>query len=208
MIRMPRPACRFLALVPALLAEDCVSAATTVIPNPAIHHSVAANLVPQADTERASFYDIPNLAFVNEATLLTLDGQNVCFAVTLRVEGQQPQLAALTGWRVYLRGDPDIEIMQPVFGPPTAPSVHTFQGSIPHQEYMGSLANCGRWGCSSSPRYMTVRQPANIPVITESGSVCFAHGGSVNAGTRQITLHLDAHGDMTRRLAFRWQFAE
>jgi hypothetical protein len=198
---------RWLSALLATCAVACVNPATTVIPNPIVHHGLVANMVPQADTERAGYFGLPAGAFTNEASIVALDPQNICFAVTLRVEGQSPQLAQLSGWRVYLRGDPSVENMQPVFGPPTAPSVLSLPGSIPHQEFMGYSPYCGRWGCNSSPRYLTVREPANIHVVAQSGSVCFAHGGAINAGTREITLHLDAHGDVMRRLAFRWQLA-
>ncbi|MEI8258772.1 MAG: hypothetical protein WCJ30_24140, partial [Deltaproteobacteria bacterium] len=119
------------------------------------------------------------------------------------------QLALPQGWRVFLRASGGLEDMQPVFGPPAPVYSQSYPGSIPHQQFMGMYTDCMRMGygmnCTQRPRYVTVREPAMIPVATGSSSVCFAHGGRITAETAEITLHLDAPDDVTRRLAFRWR---
>jgi len=190
--------------------SSCVVAATTIIPNPVTHAGViAANRIVSADSERAGYFAVPPMAFANEATLVMLDAQRACFAVTLRVERASQQLAVPQGWRVFLRASGGFENMQPIFGPPAQMYTQNFAGSVPRQQFMGYYSDCMRIGygmnCTQRPRYVTVREPATIPVSTASSSVCFEHGGRINADTGDVTLHLDAPDDVTRRLAFRWQ---
>ncbi len=198
------------AFVLAFASSSCVVAATTVIPNPITHAGVvASNSIVSVDNERAGYYGVAAPVFANDASLLVLDAQRVCFAITLRVERSNQQLALPQGWRVFLRASGGLEDMQPVFGPPSPVSSQSFPGSIPRQQFMGMYTDCMRIGygmnCTQRPRYVTVRDPAMIPVSAGSSSVCFAHGGRITADTAEITLHLDAPDDVTRRLAFRWR---
>jgi hypothetical protein len=190
--------------------SSCVVAASTTIPNPVTHAGmIATNRIVWFDHERAGYFTLPTAAFANEASLLVLDSQRACFSVTLRVESGQRQLATPQGWRVFLRGSGGFENMQPIFGPPASQYQQTFPGSIPRQQFMGYYTDCMRMGygmnCTQRPRYAVVREPAMITTATGASSVCFAHGGQINGDTSEITLHLDAPDDVTRRLAFRWQ---
>ena len=47
--------------------------------------------------------------------------------------------------------------------------------------------------------WVAVRDPAMITVVTGGGSVCFAHGGSVNPRTEQLTLHMDDPNNVGNR---------
>lgn len=199
-----------LAVGMAFYSGGCVVAATIAIPNPVTHGGVVAtNRIVSVDQERAEYYGVATTAFVNDATLLVLDARRVCFAVNLRVERSSLPLAVPQGWRVFLRASGGLEDMQPVFGPPAPVYTQSYPGSIPRRQFMGMYTDCMRMGygmnCTQRPRYVTVRDPAMIPVAAGSSSVCFAHGGRINGNTAEITLHLDAPDDVTRRLAFRWQ---
>lgn len=193
-----------------LTASGCVTAVTAQIPHPLIRGSVAPNRLQQADYDRASYYGLPSNTFTSEATLLSLDAQRACFGVTLRIDGDHANLATLGQWRVYLRGDPNIELMEPVFGPPGPPTVTPMHGSIPRQQFAGYYTSCTRYTygtrCTQEPRYITVRYPAVVNVVSGAGTVCFAHGGAINPRTEQITLHLDDPDNSLHRLAFRWRF--
>jgi hypothetical protein len=198
-----------LALV-LLASSGCVSAVTVQIPHPLTRGGVVANRIPQSDYDRASYFGLPPNTFTSEASLVTLDAQRACFALTLRVDGDQANLANPGEWRVYLRGDPNVENMEPVFGPPGPQTVTPMQGSIPRQQIAGYYTTCTRYSygvqCTQSPRYVTVRYPALINVVQGGGSVCFAHGGTINRGTEQITLHIDDPNNALHRMAFRWRF--
>jgi hypothetical protein len=196
-------------LAPLLALSSCVTVSTTVIPHPATHGgTIGANRVPFVDRERAEYFAIPPLALASEASLLTLDPQRACFAVTVRAEQANQHLASAEGWRVFLRASGGYQNMQPIFGPP-APTYHqTFAGSVPRQQFAGYYMDCMRVGyamnCTQRPRYVTVREPVPVTIVTGSSSVCFAHGGRIDANTTEVTLHLDAPDDVTRRMAFRW----
>jgi hypothetical protein len=194
----------------AALTGGCVVAATTVIPHPVTHAGVVAtNRIVSLDRDRAGYFGLAEGVFAQEASLLLLDAQRACFAVTLRVERTTEALALPQGWRVFLRGSGGLEDMQPVFGPPAPVMVQNFPGTIPRQHFLGYYTDCVRMGygtsCTQRPRYVTVREPAMIAVAAGTSSVCFAHGGRITANTDEITLHLDAPDDVTRRLAFRWR---
>ncbi|MEI8258332.1 MAG: hypothetical protein WCJ30_21865, partial [Deltaproteobacteria bacterium] len=90
------------ALLLAMSSSGCVYAATTVIPNPITHAGVvSANRIASVDSERAGYYAVTPTAFANEASLLVLDAQRACFAVTLRVERANQQLTLPQRWRVF-----------------------------------------------------------------------------------------------------------
>jgi hypothetical protein len=198
-----------LLLALSLANASCVSVATTVILHPITHGgTIAANRVPFVDQERAGYFAIPARALSSEASLLTLDPQRACFAITLRAEQANQHLASPEGWRVFLRASGGYQNTQPIFGPP-APTYHqTFAGSVPRQQFAGYYMDCMRVGyamnCQQRPRYVTVREPVPVTIVTGSSSICFAHGGRIDANTSDVTLHLDAPEDVTRRMAFRW----
>jgi hypothetical protein len=194
----------------ALGASGCVNAVTVQIGHPLTRGGVPQNRIVQADEDRASYLGLPPNTFRNEASLVALDAQRACFALSLRIDGDHANLANPADWRVYLRGDPNIENTEPVFGPPAAQQVTPMAGSIPRQQLAGYTTNCTRIGsgvrCSQNPRYVTVRYPATINVVSGGGTVCFVHGGSVNRATEQLTLHMDDPNNALHRLAFRWRF--
>lgn len=200
------------AMVAAAVATTggCVSAVTITIPNP-LTRGLVANRIPNADESTASYFGLPYGTFTSEASLVSLDPQRACFNVVLRVEGSHAQNATPANWRTFLRGDPNVENMEPIFGPPAPQQAMQMQGSIPRQRFAGYYTTCTRYSygtrCSQQPRYITVREPAIITVITGGGSVCFAHGGQITPRTEQVTLHLDDQQNVSRRLAFRWRFS-
>lgn len=198
------------SLVAAALATGgCVHAVTVQIPNP-LTRGLVPNRIPNEDQSTANYFGLPYNTFTSEASLVSLDAQRACFNVVLRVDGEHAPLATPANWRTFMRGDPNIENMEPIFGPPAQQQMQQMQGSIPRQRFAGYYTSCTRYSygtqCTQQPRYITVREPAIITVITGGGSVCFAHGGTVNPRTEQITLHLDDQQNVSRRLAFRWRF--
>jgi len=188
----------------------CVRAVSIDIPHPLTRGGVVPNRIPHVDVDTAAYFGLPYGTFNREASLVSLDAQQACFAVTLRSDGDHGDLATLSAWRVFVRGDPNIELMSPVFGPAAAQNVLPMQGSVPQQRYAGTYTTCTRYSygvqCTNHPRYITVRVPAIVNVVTGGGAVCFPHGGTMNRATQQITLHLDDPGNVSRRLAFRWRF--
>lgn len=191
-------------------ATGCVRAISIDIPHPLTRGGVAPNRIPNPDEADSETYGLPYGTFQDEASLVSLDAQQACFAVSLRTDGDHPDRATLSYWRVFLRGDPNIENMSPNFGPAMAQSVQPMQGSVARQQYAGTYTTCTRYSygtrCEQHPRYITVRVPAIVNVITGGGTVCFAHGGTINRATQQITLHLDDPNNVGRRIAFRWRF--
>jgi len=189
--------------------NGCVNAVTVQIPHP-VKYGLQPNRIPQSDIERSNYLGLPSNTFTSEASLISVDANQVCFGVTIRIDGDRAQLADLSQWRVFMRGDPRIEIMSPVFGPPAQQTAVQMQGSVPRQQLVGYTTQCHRYGnsvqCSQQPQYVTVRVPAIVNVLTGGGSVCFAHGGIVNLATEQLTLHLDNPNVVTHRMAFRWRF--
>ena len=188
----------------------CVTAATTAIPHPLTHAgAVSANRIATFDQERAGFFGIPATALASDATLMVFDRERVCFGVTVRAEQANEALALPRNWRVFLRASGGFESMEPVFGPPSPPYQQSYQGTVPRQVFAGYYTDCMRVGyamnCQQRPRYVTLREPAMVNVTTGSESVCFAHRGRLDANVTEMTLHLDATDDVTRRMAFRWR---
>lgn len=197
-----------LGLLGLWLLSGCLTAVSIQMPHPLTRGVIVDHVIPSSDTQRAATYGLPPETFTSEARMNVLDAERVCFALTLRINGDQGNLAVPGEWRVYLRGDNGLENNQPVFGPPLAPTMTAMNGSVARQQLAGYYNNCTRVGgslqCSQQPRYVTVRVPAVVNVLTGTGAVCFAHGGSVSRNTRQITLHLDDPDNALHRLAFRW----
>ena len=201
------------ALTGALLGSaGCVRVTSIDIPHPLTHGGVVPNRVSNPNMESSNYYGLPPATFQDDASLVSVDAQQACFAVTLRSDGDHANLATLSGWRVFMRGDPSIENMSPVFGPAAPEAVQPMQGSVPRRQYAGTYTSCVRYSygtqCSQQPRYITVRVPAIVNVVSGGGAVCFAHGGTVNRGTQQLTLHLDDPNNVSRRMAFRWHFTQ
>jgi hypothetical protein len=200
---------RTLVALALATAGGCVHAVTVQIPNP-LTRGLVANRVPNPDESTARYFGLPDNVFTSEASLVSLDPQRACFNVVLRVDGEHANLATPQAWRTFMRGAPNIENMEPIFGQPAQQQLAQMQGSIPRQRFAGYYTTCTRYSygtqCSQQPRYITVREPAVITVVTGGGAVCFAHGGTVNPRTEQITLHMDDPNTVARRLAFRWRF--
>jgi hypothetical protein len=200
---------RYALLALFLANAACVSVATTVVPHPITHRGlVAQNRVPFVDQERAEYFGIAPAALASEASLLALDRERACFSVTLRIEQANQHLANTDAWRVYLRASGGYQNMDPIFGPPAPNYQQTFAGSVPRQQFAGYYTDCMRVGygmnCMQRARYVTVREPVAVTIVTGNTSVCFAHHGRIDANTTDVTLHLDAPEDVTRRMAFRW----
>jgi hypothetical protein len=193
-----------------LVGGGCPREISVEIPHPLTHGGIAPNRLPNPDPAMADRYGLPLGTFQDDASLAVLDAQRVCFNVALRTVGDQAELATLHNWRVFLRGDPNIENMSPVFGQPAELSDTIMQGSVLQQQYAGTYTSCTRYSygvsCNQYPRYITVRVPAQVHVIQGGGAVCFAHGGTINRATREITLHMDHPRSVATRVAFRWRF--
>lgn len=188
----------------------CVRAISVDIPHPLTRGGVQPNRIPNPDESDSRYFGLPIGTFQDEASLVSLDAQQACFTVTVRTDGDHANLGTLGNWRVFLRGDPNIELMNPTFGPPAQQTVVAMQGSVPQRQYAGTYTTCTRYTygtrCEQHPRYITVRVPAIVNVVTGGGAVCFAHGGTINRATQQVTLHMDDPGNVGRRVAFRWRF--
>lgn len=207
-MKTPSTARALLLAAATLTGAGCVTAVTVQIPHP-LTRGLVQNNVPVADDERAAYFTLPPGTFLRTASLVQIDAQRVCFAVTLAADGNRTQLADMGGWRTFLRSD-GFESMEPVFGPPAAQSVIPMRGTIPRQQFAGYYTSCTRYSygtrCTQQPRYITVRDPAVINVVRGGGTVCFQHNGRINATTEQVTLHMDDPVTVTNRMAFRWRF--
>lgn len=194
---------------------------TRAVP-PLVHRS------PQLESERG----LPPDTLVQEARFAGLQGQSMCFDLTLR--GLSPLYADLRNWKIYLRSGTERRTHE--HPPPQidaqATSSETFDGLIPIQVRTGSetvcaekdkYEQCVRW--SEQPIISTQMTPGTVEVTQGGGTVCFP-APNFGPNVRKVALRLNASSgqssgpwgipvaapragpslDGPARLTFQWDF--
>jgi hypothetical protein len=213
-----------LVSVIALGAGGCVHAATMEVPNPVVSKQVPSNSIQFPNGYAESAHGLPTGTLTDEAALLSVDDNQICFKLTLRSDGARADLAKPAGWRVFLRGKPEFEDMAPQITEDGDVEESTMQGfedlsSATQQQICDDQGHCYNRSITTSTRV-----PADIKVVKGSSKVCFVNKGHLTATTEEITLHLDdnspqlaqaggnrggmfgAWGGGGQRVAFRWKF--
>lgn len=154
-------------------------------------------------------YGLPPGTLTSEGSMISMDAREVCFQVVLRTVGQRADLANPQSWRVFLRGLPEFEDMNPVFKAVTPPQAAEMQGMVT-QHATEQQRICDNYGnCVNRSIQRSYTTPAMVTVIAGGGTVCFAGQGRINPGTRELALYLDDPHTVwpaQRRVAFGWRF--
>jgi hypothetical protein len=200
----------FLGLGTANLA--CVHAPTAQMANPLAAGQVSENEIHYRDNMNEQQLGVPTGTLAHDATLVSADDKELCFKVKLRTA--RKDLSSPKNWRVFLRGKPDFEDMQPKFKDVERVTEETVGGSVSlsSQSQQRVCDNTGY--CYQKTVTTSTRVPQDVKVLSGGGTVCFNNAGHLNKGTEEITLHLDdpsppSAGMFTGllgRVAFRWKF--
>jgi hypothetical protein len=206
----------------AAFSTGCVHAATMEVPNPVTSKQVPSNAIPFPRPYAEAAHGLPGGTLTDEAALLSVDNDKICFKLTLRSDGARADLAKPGGWRVFLRGKPEFEDMTPEITDEGDPEEKTMQGyetlaSSAHQQVCDGEGHCYDRNITT-----TARIPAEIKVETGKATVCFQNKGHLTGITEEMTLHLDDRTPQLsanqaqpgmfgawgggQRVAFRWKF--
>jgi hypothetical protein len=207
-----RPLSVLLVLGLGASALACVRAPTVNIPNPLSAGSVSENEIKYRDNMNEQQLGIQAGTLEHDATLVSADDKELCFK--LKIHTARKDLSSPKGWRVFLRGKPTFEDMNPKFKGVESVQEEVMQGSVLLSS-QSTRKVCDNTGyCIDQTVTNSHRVPQDVKVFTGGGTVCFKNDGHLDKATEEITLHLDDPSPpsagmftgLVGRVAFRWKF--
>jgi hypothetical protein len=184
--------------------------------NPVLVNAVDPNRVARTHAYIERERGLPPNSVMDEASLISVDANGVCFGVTLH-ELDPLDLntveARLSAPHVDTVEGPQVSAEQPVFS--------TYQGRIPERRqtgmetycsYRDSHGNCLSW--RTRPLYATFYIPGPVSVYQARGTLCFPNRNLVGPTTERVTLALKLRRQPTqvggwvgsKELVWRWGF--
>jgi hypothetical protein len=198
------------------LAMAACAGPDITIPNPIVAGTIAQNHIVKDHNFAESQNGLPVGSMSDEATIESLDKQQVCVSVSLH------ELAALdlTQAEVKLESSTG-SLLQPQLNA-EAPTQQTYQGLVPHTEQTGTRLECqsnpstGTTSCQTRPVYTTTMIPGPVDVYNTRGRVCAANHDIVTPQTKELALKISTPtsarggfmgmGHKNKSIAFRWAF--
>ncbi|MFT3775198.1 MAG: hypothetical protein QM820_58365 [Minicystis sp.] len=144
---------------------------------------------------------------VDEAALVMLDADKVCFNLQMQVDGAHVNLASPQAWSVALTGDPYFEDTAPKFSEATERKQDVREGEkVERSATTQRICDEHNDNCITKTRVQAQTRSVNVNVSSGSGMVCFANQGHVTKQTSLLQLSLTDPGSMSHRVTFEWHF--
>lgn len=201
----------------------CAHESDVEIRNPLAAHAVDANRIVKPHDYAENARGLPPGSMADEATLLSMASDQVCFGVTLHeldpidLRSVEAELSA-----PKQDGTDDAKVWA------DQPTLKEYQGLVPEQRETGTETVCSNRDsdgvCQSwqtRPTYATVYVHGPVNVYESRGRLCFPNRGLATPATEQVSLQLVvrrqgggnfmtmgwAGGGGAKKVVFRWGLA-
>ncbi len=187
----------------ASTAVGCVRASDIEIRHPLVARAVDPNQIVKPHGFAESQRGLPSGALADEAVLMELSEQRICFDATLRELAPVDLASGMS--KVSTPGYEGVGGAQIQADPPDATP---YNGRVPIRQQVGMARVCTArtyqgyciaWGFQ--PIYATTWVPGRVDVYRSHARLCFANNGVVSTATEQV--QLEAHGGGKKQV-FRW----
>ena len=184
---------------------------TTTIRHPMQVGQIDQNRVPHSYPSKENQHGLPAGSLDDEASLVRMDAEAVCFDVKLRSMDLGNGWEDLRNWEVTMTSGEDIRLAGPTVQQ-HQPQVQQFNGLIAQEVQTGTWirectsrnrdGSCNRW--EQRPETQIDYVPGIVTVQTGGGMVCFGNQqGHINTSIAAIALSMTRNGQ-TRN--FEWEF--
>ena len=181
-----------LALAFALPLAGCAHSSDVEIRNPLVAGAIDNNRIVKPHEYVENARGLPRGAVADEAALLSVDGQQICFGLTLHeldpIDFREMDVAVKT---------PEGAPLEQARVEPEPVTFKTYEGLVPETRVTGEETYCSRRDTNNvcvawqtRPTHVTTMVRGDVKVYEARGRLCFDNQKAVTPATQQVTLQV------------------